>query len=122
PSRFKQAKTWKLHNYKHPFIVDKAPVRNAAKGMLPDSLVHKKKWGFGVKAHQALTVKPGFFTDGYVSEICGLNKKGEQYMLEEMIPYHVGKLVSVEVFGKLFGHGQSIETINEHLLNYVSMN
>ena len=35
PGKFKQRKTWRLHNYKHPFIVDKAPVRTEAERCCP---------------------------------------------------------------------------------------
>jgi asparagine synthase (glutamine-hydrolysing) len=121
PVKFKYQRSWKPYNHKHPFIIDKAPIRHEAKRGLPTSLAEKKKWGFGVKAHQSLTVKPGFFENGYVSEICSLNRGGAQFMVEEMPQYYVGKLVSVEIFGRLFDYGINPSAINDHLNQYVSM-
>lgn len=121
PVKFKQRKTWRLHNYKHPFIVDKAPIRTEAEKTLPRKLVRKAKWGFGVNALHALEIKPGFFSAGYISEICGLNRKGEQQMLEEMPRYYLGKLASIEIFGRLFSHKVSMENVNGHLLKHISM-
>ena len=89
--------------------------------MLPHDLVSKKKWGFGVNALQQLQIKPGFFSGGYVSEICGLTEWGEQQMLQEMPRYYLGKLASIEVFGLLFAHRLSTQEVSDHLLEHVSM-
>jgi asparagine synthase (glutamine-hydrolysing) len=122
PVKFKQRKTRRLHNYKHPFMVDKAPVRDVAAKMLPDKLVQKKKWGFGIKAHQILKVKPGFFSTGFVGDICSLTSRGELHMLDRSPQYYVGKLVSIEVFGRLFARHDRIDRVSEDLHRYVSMN
>jgi asparagine synthase (glutamine-hydrolysing) len=122
PSKFKHRRTGRLHNYKHPFIVDKAPVRDIAATMLPENLVQKKKWGFGIKGHQVLKVKPGFFSGGFVGEICNLTRRGEVQMLEQSPQYYVGKLVSIEVFGRLFASYGSVDRVSELLHSYVSMN
>jgi asparagine synthase (glutamine-hydrolysing) len=121
PLKFKYRKTWRLHNTKHPFIVDKAPVRDVATKLLPCELVQKRKWGFGVKALELLRVRPGFFSDGFVGEICGLTRKGEAHLLEQMPRYYLGKLVSVEVFGRLFGGYAGISEVSESLSAHVSM-
>jgi asparagine synthase (glutamine-hydrolysing) len=122
PMKFKHRKTSRLHNYKHPFVMDKAPVRDVAAKILPDKLVQKKKWGFGIKAHQVLKVKPGFFSEGFVGDICSLTHRGELQMLEKAPQYYVGKLVSIEVFGRLFASYDRIDQVSERLLSYVSMN
>lgn len=121
PAKFKHRKTWRLHNYKHPFMVDKAPVRDVAAKLLPPELVQKKKWGFGIKAHQILRVKPGFFSGGLVGKICGLTRRGEAHLLDQMPQYYVGKLVSVEVFGRLFSGYGGINEVGECLRSHVSM-
>jgi asparagine synthase (glutamine-hydrolysing) len=122
PAKFKHRTTYRLHNYKHPFIVDKAPVRDVAAKMLPNNLVQKKKWGFGIKAHQGLRVKPGFFSGGFVGDMCNLTSRGETQMLEQAPQYYVGKLVSIEVFGRLFAGFEGIDQVSERLHSYVSMN
>lgn len=121
PAKFKHRKTWRPYNYKHPFMIDKAPVRDVAAKLLPPELVEKKKWGFGIKAHEILRVKSGFFSDGVVGEICSLTRRGEAHLMDQMPQYYVGKLVSVEVFGRLFsGHG-GINEVGECLRTYVTM-
>lgn len=121
PPRFKRRLTWRLHNYKHPFLIDKAPVRDAAARMFPPRLVLKRKWGFGVTAHQGLKVRPGFFADGFVGALCGVTRRGESHLLERMPRYYVGKLVSLEVFGRLFGGLGSMSEVNEALSTFVSV-
>jgi asparagine synthase (glutamine-hydrolysing) len=121
PVKFKHRKTWRLHNYKHPFMVDKAPVRDVAARLLPAELVQKKKWGFGIKALEVLRVKPGFFSGGLVGDTFGLTQRGEAHLLEAMPQYYVGKLVCVEVFGRLFSGYGGIDEVGECLRQYVSM-
>jgi len=120
PPEMKRRITWRLHNYKHPFIVDKAPVRDSALRLLPPPLVQKKKWGFSVLAHQVLRVRPGFFSEGFVGEMCGLTRQAEAHLIEKMPRYYVGKLVSIEVFGRLFDRNEKIDAVADALYQFVS--
>jgi len=121
PTKFKIGRSLRFHNFKHPFLIDKAVVREVASELLPPQLVFKKKLGFPMYGHQYLKVRPGCFAGGYLAETLGLTSEDEDYLIRTQSPYHVAKLVSVEVFGRLFCFSQSVETVSDHLSRYVEM-
>lgn len=116
PVKFKIGRTYRPHNYKHPFLVDKWVVRKMAEKLLPAPIVKKKKKGFPMTGLKSVRFEPGFFRDGWVSENLDLHGESISYMLSTQDPYFVGKLASVEVFGRIFGNGDSIEAVGEHVL------
>ncbi len=111
-----------LHNLKHPFFIDKFIVRQAAASRLPKRLVMKKKNGFPMYGHKNIRVKLGYFENGYIAHLLRLSKKDEEYMLRTQSPYYVAKLVSVDIFGRLFAFSESISEIKNRVLNYIEIN
>ena len=120
PVRFKIGRSTRFHDYKHPFLIDKAIVRRTALKYLPESLVYKRKEGFPMYGHKNVQVKPGFFKGGYVQSIAGITSDAEHYMIANY-PYLTAKLASVEVFGRIFAFKESLETITEHLHQYITL-
>ena len=47
--------------------------------------------------------------------------KRRDFLVETQDPYFVGKLASVEIFGRIFGRGESIEQVQNHILKYARM-
>lgn len=118
PSKFKIGRTAKFHNYKHPFLMDKWIVRKMAEKYLPNELVNKKKNGFPMFGHKFVKIRKGFFENGWVADSLGLNRKTQEFFINTQDPYHVAKLASVEIFGRLFAMNESIESMDEHILKY----
>ncbi len=121
PTRYKAVWARRCHDVKHPFRVDKWPVRALAQRQLPQRIVHKRKDGFPMFGHQYVSAKPGFFRGGYVEQIVGLRANAEDYLLRTQPPYFVAKLISVDVFGRLFAKGESCDGVSERLMAYTSV-
>lgn len=121
PARFKIGRSVRLHNYKHPFLVDKWIVRKTAKNYLPERIVSKKKMGFPMTGLKAVRIKPGFFKGGWISETLSLTGEKLAFLVETQDPYFVGKLASVDVFGRVYGHGESISRVKKHILENASL-
>ncbi|KAA3654352.1 MAG: asparagine synthase (glutamine-hydrolyzing) [Chloroflexi bacterium] len=121
PLKWKSKWSLRPHNFKHPFLIDKAIVRQAAQSALPHKLVYKNKNGFPMYGHRHIRTKPGYFANGYVAELLKLTPTAEAYMIRTQSPYYLAKLVSVDIFGRLFEFEESPEQITEHLMNHVTM-
>ncbi len=115
PSKYKIGRTGRFYNYKHPFLIDKWIVRKAAEKYLPEQIVRKKKQGFPMYGHKYLQIKDGFFRDGWIAESLGLSSGVQSYLLETQDPYYVAKLASVEVFGRIYGFGDSPDVVTQHI-------
>jgi asparagine synthase (glutamine-hydrolysing) len=114
PSKFKIGRSLRPHNFKHPFLVDKWVVRKTAEKYLPIEIARKKKNGFPMYGHKFVRVKNGFFANGWITESLGLSRSSID-LLTEQNPYLVAKLASVEIFGRIFGLNQSVESVREHV-------
>jgi len=121
PVKWKMANTRRFYNWKHPFLIDKAVVRRDAQSRLPAALALKKKEGFPMYGHKNVRVKEGYFQDGYFAQLVGLTRKAEKHFIEKADPYHVAKMVSVDVFGRLFSFSESQTSVTERLLAYGSL-
>jgi asparagine synthase (glutamine-hydrolysing) len=121
PAKYKIGRSLRFHNYKHPFLIDKWIVRKAAQKYLPKKLAMKKKNGFPMNGHKFVHIKNGFFKDGWVAENLTLDHKKQNFMLETQNPYFIAKLASVEIFGRIYALGESLEKVKNHVLRYSEM-
>ncbi len=121
PTSKKRLFSFRALDPRHPFVMDKALVRNLARERMSAELAYKRKRGFPVLGHSFVRVAPGFFADGYVAKELGLSRRAEALMLREQPPSHVSKLVSIDVFGRLFDLDESIESVRDRVLKYVSI-
>lgn len=85
-----------------PFVRDKIVVRKTAQKYMPAELAEKKKDGFPMYGHKFIEIKHGYFKDGYVSELFGLPVKAQEYMIRDQNPHYTAKLVSIDIFGRIF--------------------
>lgn len=122
PLKWKIKHSLHFHDVKHPFLLDKALVRMIASMYLPDTLTFKKKNGFPMYGHKNIYVRSGFFRNGYIAQLVGLSTQAEQYMLATQSPYYIAKLVSIEIFGRLFAFHQRPEEITDYILAGVTIN
>ncbi|MGD0102195.1 MAG: asparagine synthase (glutamine-hydrolyzing) [Acidobacteriota bacterium] len=121
PLRWKSRRSFRFHDYKHPFLIDKWPVRELANRNLPIELTRKRKEGFPMFGHRYMRVKPGYFREGYVADLVGLTVGAEDHLMRTEPSSFIAKLVSVDVFGRLFERRESQSKITERILEYVSM-
>lgn len=119
PAKFKIRRVRKVHNRKHPFLMDKAVVRHAARELLPPSLTAKKKFGFPTYGHHALRIGREFFDGGYVEDAFELSKEAEAQLVSDRYRYFGALLGSVEVFGRLFERGETPDEVTAHLEKHV---
>ncbi len=117
PAKYKIGRSLRWHNYKHPFLIDKWTVRKTAEKYLPKNLVQKKKNGFPMSGHKFVRIKKGFFNNGWVMENLALSNKTQDFMLESQNPYFIAKLASVEIFGRIFGSGESVDEVKTHVMS-----
>ena len=50
-----------------------------------------------------------------------MKKSHQDFMIETQDRYAVAKLASVEVFGRLYAAGESIETVRDHVMRYAAI-
>ncbi len=121
PAKFKIGRGPRFHNWKHPFLVDKWIVRQMAEKLLPPVLSRKPKLGFPMLGLQSVRFDDEFFKNGWVAENFGLGTQARKFMLEAEEPYFVGKLASIEIFGRIFGCRESLEDVQHHISNHSVM-
>jgi asparagine synthase (glutamine-hydrolysing) len=119
PAKFKIRRVPKVHNRKHPFLMDKAIVRHAANALLPPALTSKKKFGFPTYGHHALRIGREFFDGGYVEDAFELSGDATEQLVSDRFRYFGALLASVEVFGRLFERGQTPDEVTAHLERHV---
>ena len=106
---------------KHPFMMDKAIVRIIAKKLLPEKLVYKPKWGFGIYGHKNMKIQSEYFKRGFIADLLNMDDPIVEYIVETQDRYLVGKLVSLEVFGRIFERGETQESVTDRNLKYIQM-
>jgi asparagine synthase (glutamine-hydrolysing) len=120
PLRHKIRRTRRLHDKKHPFLVDKAVVRALGERELAPAIASKRKNGFPMYGHSDLVVQPDALLGGYVAELVGLSSPAARYMADKADPYFIAKLVSVEVFGRLFALGHTVDAVDAWIADNVA--
>jgi asparagine synthase (glutamine-hydrolysing) len=120
PKRHKLALTPRVHDPKHPFVLDKAVLRDVAgRRALPGARLPKA--GFPTWGHVDMRVQADLFSGGWVADALELSPSAIEHLVEREDPYHVAKLASVEVFGLLYGRGDTPDQVREHVERTVRM-
>lgn len=101
----------RVHDVKHPFLLEKAIVRRVADRHLSSRMTRRKKIGFPMHGLRDVQVRSGAFSGGYLESALGLDDRAQDCMLSTQPPYQVAKLLSVEVFGRLFGLGHGVKEV-----------
>jgi asparagine synthase (glutamine-hydrolysing) len=107
------------HDRKHPFLRDKAVLRDAALRRLPPAVADRPKDGFPTVGHEQLRVDPQLFHDGWLAGRLGWSAPGIDHLCREEPPVVAARLASVEVFGRLYGRDDTAEAITEDLGRHV---
>ena len=119
PAKFKIRRVPRVFNRKHPFLMDKALVRQAASDVLPRDLTSKVKFGFPTYSHHSLVIDKGFFAGGYVEDAFELSEGAQEQLVSDRFRYFGALMASVEVFGRLFESGHTPDQVTSHLEQHV---
>jgi asparagine synthase (glutamine-hydrolysing) len=103
------------HDRKHPFLRDKAVLRDVAHRHLPARVANKPKDGFPTIGHEQLRIDPGFFRDGWLADALGWSREGIRRLCEDEPAVTAGRMASVEVFGRLFAGHDDPDTVTAHV-------
>jgi len=98
---------------------DKWLLKEIAARHLPRDIVYRKKLGFPLplRDYIAPLANEAIFRDGYCVEELHLNRRGLAQLVARW-PENVDgffSLLSLEIWGRLYMRGESIEALNEHL-------
>ncbi|MHB1355110.1 MAG: asparagine synthase (glutamine-hydrolyzing) [Anaerolineae bacterium] len=121
PLKYKTRSTGRIYDHKHPFIMDKVIVRLLARKILPAKLAFKPKWGFGIYNYRYMRVHPDYLKRGYLSDMLGLADDVVEYIARSQDHHMVAKLVGLEVFGRIFERQESVQSVTERNLQYITM-
>lgn len=119
PVDFKLQRTRHVHDPKHPFVVDKAPVRAVAARYLGPDAVRRRKNGFPTPGLHAVQVRPGAFAGGWAAGAFGGGRGFETAIAGWHQPYDVAKLLAIEIFGRLFDARQPVAEVEDFVRDAV---
>lgn len=122
PDKFKIGRSTRFHNIMHPFLIDKAVVRQVCEPILPARITHKKKLGFPLHAHKELRVAPAFFTGGYAESLLHMQPAVAEYMTRTQNPRFVARVAALDIFGRLYALGESQAAVTERIEQHITMN
>jgi asparagine synthase (glutamine-hydrolysing) len=120
PVDLKLRRSRAVHDPKHPFVVDKAPVRAVAAGLLGEEAVNRRKNGFPTPGLHAVRVRRGAFEGSWVADAFGGGRGFSDPIADWPQSYDVGKLLSIEIFGRLFGARQPIAEVEAFVRDAVA--
>ena len=78
------------------------------------------QFGVSYRSGVKMKVKEGFLSTGYIGEVMKLSKEGEKFLIQELPQKFVGRLIAIEVFGRLYHHRESSESITESVKKHIS--
>jgi asparagine synthase (glutamine-hydrolysing) len=116
PLRFKVRNEARLHNWRHPFQVDKWVVRQMAAPLLPHDIVYKPKKGFPTDMMRKVQVEPAFFANGFVQELFGIASPNLPLLKSTTDQYTVAKFAAMDIWGRLFVLRQPVPEVKELVL------
>lgn len=121
PVKYKMGKSWQIHNYKHPFLIDKYIVRKTTEKYLTKELAMRTKIGFSHYGYSFVNYQHGFFRDGFLCNLLQLDQKATLLLEQTKDPYLKAKLAAVEIWGRLYDLKQSIPDVSDFLQKHATI-
>lgn len=121
PARYKIARTLAVHNWKHPFLVDKALLRRLAARELPAGAAYRVKNGFPSFGLRQLEVGRGFLEGGFWQQALALSAAQLETLCAESTSYNLARYAAVDLWGRLFVLGESREALEEHVRRHARL-
>lgn len=113
PVNYKINTSYKFHNYKHPFLIDKYIVRKVGERHLSKALTNRRKKGFPITGLSDYKMSKQLFENGFVTAILGINSQQLDYMFNKYSRHHLGKFLALEIWGRLFVLNEDRQQVNE---------
>lgn len=120
PSKHKIGRIPRFYNYKHPFLIDKKPIRQVGQRYLNTDLTYKKKFGFATYDFLSIKVHPSFFDNGVIAEVFKMKNKSIRTLSATANSYQLGLLAAVEIWAQLFINNSSIEDVELQVKKHFS--
>lgn len=111
PLKFKHPATLLKMLGGNPLTRNKTVVRKSAQGLVPDTIIKRKKMGFPVTPERYLRLDQEFYKDGFLEQTLGIRHDGMQKMLDGLDQETRWNLFSTELFGKMFFTGDSKDAL-----------
>ena len=121
PGRHKLRRAWRVHDRRHPFQIDKWAIRALADGVLPAALARREKQGFPVRVWDRVRISAEALRNGFVVDSFGLNGSARATLVDGASPQWLLRVVLVDVWGRLFIQGDTVDTVREHLRRTVAL-
>ncbi len=111
----------RVHDRKHPLLVDKAVLRCVAGRHVDRAVARRPKDGFPTVGHEQMRMDPGFFADGWLAAQLRWSEASIRRLCETEPRLTAARLASVEVFGRLFGCDQDAATVTDHIRRHTTV-
>jgi asparagine synthase (glutamine-hydrolysing) len=121
PVRHKLRRVARVHDPKHPFVQDKAVVRELASRVVGAGPAGRPKRGFPTPGLRAVRMRPGAFAGSWVAETFEADASVTREIDAWEHGYDAAKLASVEIFGRLFDAGQSVDEVDRWVRQNVDL-
>ena len=121
PVRHKLERVRRIHDPKHPFVRDKAVVRELASRVAGDDIGSRAKQGFPTPGLRAVRVRPGAFATGWVAETFAIDRAAGREIDRWDHGYDTAKLASLEIFGRLFDANEAIADVDRWVRENVDL-
>lgn len=115
PLRYKIGHSLRVHNWKHPFLVDKALLRRLAARSLPRTAAYKVKKGFPSFGLRQLRIGRDFLKGGFWQQFLGLSPAQLETLMSESTPYNLARYAAVDLWGRLFVLREDRQELEEHI-------
>lgn len=119
PIKFKRPHSLYALLRTHRQRTNKLVVRNAAHGLIPSSIINRKKVGFPISPTDYLTLQSSFFKDGFIQQNLSLSAKDMSLIFTNLPNNLRWKFFSTELFGRIFFMNESHETLKEQICSYL---
>jgi len=98
---------------------NKLVVRNGAFGLIPQSIITRRKLGFPVSPSRYIGLPAEFFNNGFLQQQLGMSFNELESILIGLPAKLRWNFFSTELFGRMFFLGESQEELNAKILSYV---
>ncbi len=115
PAAFKLRGTARLHDRRHPFVVDKWVVREVARRLVPATLADRAKRGFPVSLDRRLRVDTTAFEGGVVVDAFSLDRRSLEALADAGPSTWATRLLLIDLWARLFVMGWSVDECRVHL-------
>lgn len=121
PGRYKLRTVGSLHDRRHPFVVDKWPVRAVAERLLPGDLAMREKRGFPVTVQDRIRIDPACLEGGFVADFFGLGTEALESLATAAPRVWMTRLMLLEAWGRLFALGEGVASTEVWLAKHVRL-